>query len=375
MIIELTRHRAAEEVVVDGFRGRNRRKLLSAMHRSPAESIPVPAARAVIDCAVYVDGQRLPGAFTYRSALAEVRRRRDGFVWLGLLEPDARQMKDIGETFGLHELVVEDIVQAHQRPKLERYDDLLFLVLRTINYIDHDAVDAVSEIVQTGELMVLCAPDFVVTVRHGEHSGLKTLRKTLETNAERIGEGPTTVMHAIADMVVDRYLTVVDAMAEDVAEIEEKVFGPRGRLVPIDQSHMLKRELIEFRRAVAPLDGPLRRLLATPDLIPKAVRRYFRDVADHHATVTDRIAELDETLNSMISAAMGRVAMSQNEDMRKISAWVAIAAVPTMLAGVYGMNFENMPELTWHYGYFIVLGVMVSACLLLFITFRRNHWL
>ncbi|WP_066905290.1 magnesium and cobalt transport protein CorA [Millisia brevis] len=358
---------------MNGFGRLNRKP--PAEHRSPLEAIPVPAARAVIDCAVYIEGLRLPGTFTYRAALAEVRRRGEGFVWLGLLEPDARQMMDVAETFGLHELVVEDVVQAHQRPKLERYDDLLFLVLRTINYIEHDAVDAVSEIVQTGELMVLCAPDFVVTVRHGEHSGLGSLRKSLEATAERLAQGPTTVMHAIADMAVDRYLTVVEAMAEDVAEIEEKVFGPRGRIIPIDQSHMLKRELIEFRRAVAPLDGPLRRLLATPDLVPKAVRRYFRDVADHQATVTDRIAELDETLNSMISAAMGRVAMAQNEDMRKISAWVAIAAVPTMMAGIYGMNFENMPELSWHYGYFTLLSIMFSACLLLFVTFRRNHWL
>lgn len=359
---------------MNGFR-RRIQGAIPGEHRTPLDAIPVPAARAVIDCAVYVEGRRLPGTFTHRAALNEVRRRGEGFVWLGLLEPDARQMKDVGETFGLHELVIEDVVLAHQRPKLERYDDLLFLALRTIKYIEHEAVEGVSEIVQTGELMVLCAPDFVVTVRHGEHSGLQSLRKTLEQNAERMAGGPTTVMHAIADMVVDHYLVVVEAMAEDVAEIEERVFDPRGRFIPIDQAHMLKRELIEFRRAVAPLDGPLRRLLATPDLVPKAVRRYFRDVADHQTTVTDRIAELDETLNSMISAAMARVAMAQNEDMRKISAWVAIAAVPTMMAGIYGMNFDFMPELNWHYGYFALLGVMLSTCLLLFVTFRRNHWL
>jgi magnesium transporter len=337
--------------------------------------VPVPTARAIVDCAVYVDGHRLPGRFTHSAAIAEVRARGEGFVWIGLHAPDEGQMTGVAEHYGLHELMVEDAVQAHQRPKLERYDDIAVLVLRTVSYVEHESVTTANEIVETGEIMVFLGRDFVVTVRHGEHSGLSGVRRDLEENPERLALGPSAVLHAVADHVVDQYLAVTSSIERDVDVMEEEVFSPDHH-VPIENIYMLKREVVELRRSVTPLSTPLGQLVQGADTpVPKAVRRYLRDVQDHHTTVADRVAEFDEVLSSLVDAALARVTMQQNMDMRKISAWVAIAAVPTMVAGIYGMNFDNIPELHWTYGYYVVLGLVALVCVGLFTTFRRNNWL
>ena len=336
--------------------------------------IPVPIRRAIVDCAVYVDGERLAGRFGHNEALNEVRTRGEGFVWVGLHEPNEEQMAGVAETFGLHELAVEDAVHAHQRPKLERYDDLIFLVLRTVNYIEHK-MNSVSEIVETGEIMVFVGPDFVVTVRHGDHTGLSGVRRQLESNPQRLALGPAAVLHGIADHVVDSYLEVATNLERDVDAMEEYVFTPRSR-VEIEPIYQLKREVVEMRRSVNPLAAPLQSLTQGPmSTVPKEVRRYLRDVADHHTHVAEQIADFDEALSSLVDAALAKVQLQQNTDMRKISAWVAIAAVPTMIAGIYGMNFEHMPELHWKYGYGLVLGLIVTVCAGLYITFHRNEWL
>ncbi|MBH0775871.1 magnesium and cobalt transport protein CorA [Nocardia sp. NEAU-351] len=336
--------------------------------------VPVPTARAIVDCGVYVQGRRLPGRFTHRDACAEVRNRGEGFVWVGLHDPDDRQMGDIAETFGLHALVVEDAVKARQRPKLERYDDTLVLVMRTVSYVEHE-LHSVSEIVESGEIMVFCAPDFVVTVRHGEHSGLASVRKQLEADPAMLMYGPGAVLHAVADYVVDTYIEVAASVELDIDAMEEEVFTPRSQ-VAVESIYQLKREVVELRRAVTPLAIPLQLLGHKPDLpLPKEIRRYLRDVADHHTGVAERIADFDGSLSALISAALAKIGVQQNTDMRKISAYVAIAAVPTMGAGIYGMNFEHMPELRWTYGYPLVLSVIAVACVALFVTFRRNHWL
>jgi magnesium transporter len=336
-------------------------------------------AEVVVDCAVYLDGQRLPGTFESESAFANVRELvgagEQAFVWIGLHEPDATQMQSIATLFGLHPLAVEDAVHAHQRPKAERYDDTLFMVLKTVKYVPHESVALAREIVETGEIMVFVGPNFVVTVRHGDHTGLADVRKRLEADPDQLRLGPAAVMHAVADHVVDSYRWVTTAMEADVDAIEENTFSPSSK-TDIEPIYLLKREVVELRRAVSPLTDDLEWLKnSNTDLLSKEVRRQMRDVLDHQILAAEEIAEYDEMLSSLVQAALAKVGMQQNQDMRKISAWAAMAAVPTAIAGIYGMNFDDMPELKWTWGYPAVLLMMVVICSFLYRTFRRNHWL
>jgi magnesium transporter len=333
----------------------------------------------MVDCCVYADGRRLPGKYTHAAALNKVRELQkegtEAFVWIGLHEPDEHQMQAVADVFGLHELAVEDAVHAHQRPKLERYDKTLFMVLKTVSYVEHESVALAREIVVTGEIFIFVGDDFVVTVRHGEHGELAGVRKHLDATPALLKLGPYAVMHAIADHVVDDYLAVTDLIETDIDAMEEDIFSPLTN-TDIACIYLLKREVVELRRAVGPLTFALQRLGTDHnELISIEVRRYMRDVLDHNIQASDRIVSYDDMLSSLVQAALGKVAMQQNVDMRKISAWVAIAAVPTALAGIYGMNFEHMPELAWTWGYPAVLTVMLLVCLLLYRTFRRNSWL
>lgn len=337
--------------------------------------IPVPLTRAIVDCAVYVDGMRLPGKYTPAAALEKVRSLDRGFVWVGLHEPDEHQMETIAGPYGLHPLAVEDAVHAHNRPKLERYDDTLFLILKTVNYVEHESISSAREIVETGEIMIFVGADFVVTVRHGDHSGLAKVRAQMDANPDHMRLGPYAVMHAIADRVVDSYQEVCDLVETDIDVMEQNVFSA-GTSTDIEHIYMLKREVVELRRAIGPLSVALTKLTQDHnDLITKEVRRYLRDVLDHQTHAADQVGSYDEMLTSLVNAALGKVAMQQNVDMRKISAWVGIAAFPTMLAGIYGMNFEHMPELAEPLAYPIVLIVMVAVCMLLYRNFRKNGWL
>lgn len=344
-----------------------------------AKNIHIPVARAMVDCGVYSDGTRLPGKYTHAAALAKVHeieaQGSEAFVWVGLHEPDEHQMKAVADVFGLHELAVEDAVHAHQRPKLERYDQTLFLVLKTVMYVDHESMAKARQIVNTGEIMIFVGPDFVVTVRHGEHGGLAGVRKRLEAAPATLKLGPYSVMHAIADSVADTYLDVTDLIETDIDSMEEDIFSPLSQ-TNMECIYLLKREVVELRRAVSPLATDLERIGTDhDDLVNVEIRRYLGDVLDHTIKASERIASYDELLSSLVQAALGKVAMQQNVDMRKISAWVAIAAVPTALAGIYGMNFQEMPELDWAWGYHAVLALMALVCTLLYRTFRRNNWL
>ncbi|MFV0496258.1 magnesium/cobalt transporter CorA [Mycobacterium sp.] len=334
---------------------------------------------ALVDCAVYVDGHRLPGTFTPADARTKVRELdaagQDAFVWIGLHEPGQSHMQEVADLYGLHPLAVEDAVQAHQRPKLERYDKTLFLVLKTINYVPHESVVLAREIVQSGEIMIFVGTDFVVTVRHGEHGGLHEVRKRMDADPDHMRLGPYAVMHAISDYVVDHYLDVTELMEDDVDAIEVVAFAP-GRKIDVEPIYLLKREVVELRRCVAPLSAAFLRMQTDyRDLVSKEVRRYLRDVADHQTEAAEHIASYDDMLNSLVQAALARVGMQQNMDMRKISAWAGIIAVPTMVAGIYGMNFQHMPELNAQWGYPLVVGSMVAISILLYYVFRNRDWL
>lgn len=318
-----------------------------------------------------------------------MRESGDGFVWIGLHEPSESEFTGIVELFGLHPLAVEDAVHAHQRPKVERYDGSLFTVFKTVRYVEHARLTATSEVVETGEIMVFTGADFVVTVRHGGHGSLGPLRERLEADPEQLAMGPSAVLHAIADHVVDDYLEVTAAVQDDIDEVETQVFAERGgRGADAGRIYQLKRELLELKRAVTPLDRPLHALAAPPVTLPvttlsKApqalldprIRTYFRDVADHLARVTERITAFDELLNSILQAHLAQVTVAQNEDMRKISAWVAILAVPTMVCAIYGMNFDHMPETRWTFGYPLIMALIAGVCFAVHRGFKRNGWL
>jgi magnesium transporter len=336
-----------------------------------------PARRAgedvVVDCAVYVDGRR-QAPVAPEDAL-EMANDRGGFVWLGLYEPTEEELTAISSRYGLHPLAVEDAVYAHQRPKLEHYDDAVFMVLKTARYVEHERLTATSEVVDTGEVMVFLGSNYVITVRHGEHTGLTDLRARLEEQRELLCLGPSAVLYAVADLVVDTFVDVASAVTEDVDELETSVFSP-DRTDDIGRLYQLKRELMQLRKAVGPLELPLQKLAERQiEVVPDAMRSYFRDVQDHAIRVRDQVGGLDELLSSILQASLARTTLADNEDMRKISAWAGIIAVPTAIAGIYGMNFEFMPELQWRFGYPLVLLVIVVACVLLYRGFKRNGWL
>jgi magnesium transporter len=335
------------------------------------------------DCGLYEDGRRRAGRIPLSEA-REASQDTNGFVWIGLQQPTAGEVEAVAREFDLPALAVEDAVKAHQRPKLESYGEVLFVVLKPVRYVDHD------EVVEVAEIAMFIGPTFVVTVRHGQSDILRRVRAELDAG-ERAWptKGIPGLLHRTLDLVVDGYEDTLACIDVDVDEIESQVFSPTAR-DNSERIYKLKREIGEFRRAVLPLSAPLQRL-ADGDVagVPTAAQPYFRDVHDHMLRTADGIEGHDRLLSDVLQADLARVAVRQseiavrqneiavrqNEDMRKISAWAAIALVPTAIAGIYGMNFENMPELGWEYGYFMVVGVIATACVVLYRLFRRNGWL
>jgi len=344
----------------------------------PADVPSAPVAQRhrddfVVDCAVYVDGER-QSPVTPEEGL-RVATERGGFVWLGLHEPTQAELESVASSYGLHPLAVEDAVEAHQRPKLDTYEDSLFLVLKTARYVEHDRLTAASQVVSTGEVMVFVGRHYLITVRHGDQSELRGLRASLESQHELLRLGPAAVLYAVADQAVDDFVDVATAMESDVEELEVSVFTPE-RTDDISRIYQLKRELMQLRRAVSPLDVPLNTLADRAlDIVPDEMRSYFRDVQDHALRVRDQIGSLDELLTSILQSSLAITSLEDNEDMRKISAWAGIIAVCTFIAGVYGMNFEHMPELGWRYGYPMCLLAMALAGSLLYRGFKRSGWL
>jgi magnesium transporter len=322
----------------------------------------------IVDCAQYERGRRVPGELELER-VSEVCGQDGAFVWLGTAEPTQEEFNAVAQEFGLHVLAVEDAVEAHQRPKLELYDDTVFVVLKTARYVDP------TEVIEIGEIQLFVHRDFVVSVRHGEGSGLKAARRRLEHRPEFLRLGPGAVLYEVMDSVVDDYEVAADGIEVDIGELEQEVFTPGGPN-PAERIYKLEREVIAFQRAVQPLLPAVDRMARGHlDVVPDELREYFRDVRDHLLRVAGRIESFRELLGNALQANLSQVTVRQNEDIRKISAVVAILAVPTMVAGIYGMNFEHMPELGWRLGYPLVLVLTLIICFALYRQFRRAGWL
>jgi len=321
----------------------------------------------IVDCAFYEHGRRRAGELS----VAEASRacRQDGaFVWLGLFEPGAEEFEAVTSEFGLHPLAVEDAINAHQRPKLEVYDETLLVVLKPVRYIDHD------EVVEIGEIALFVNPEFVISVRHGRSSPLKQARQRLEQEPELAARGPGAVLYSIVDRIVGDYEPVVEGLTVDIQEVEEQVFSP-GRHNPAERIYYLEREVLDFRRAVEPLAPAVERLATRRfDVVDPELQPYFRDVHDHMLRVNAQVDQFRDLLSTALGANLTQISVRQNEDMRRITAWVAIAAVPTAVAAIYGMNFDHMPELRYAWGYPLALASMVIVDLYLAYRFKKAKW-
>jgi magnesium transporter len=324
----------------------------------------------IVDNALYRNGVRVPVDCEI-SDLAAVRDRcgPDDFVWVGLHEPEQSELDAVAEVFDLHALAVEDAVKAHQRPKLERYEDSIFLILKTLWYVDEE------DAVETGEINIFVGPDFVITVRHGKGGSLQQARKALEDREQVLAHGPSAVVYAVCDEVVDAYEAVAESLQEDVDEVETSVFSEE-RTKDAARIYVLKRELAEMRRAVMPLREPINRFVsgAVRGVDPEAAP-YFRDVGDHLSRVSETVDSLDSLLSTAFEAHMAQISIQQNDDMRRISATIGLIAAPALIGTIYGMNFKDMPELGWGFGYPMALLLMALASLTVWILSKRAGWL
>ncbi len=336
----------------------------------------VPDAGSLVDCAIYVDGHRLHSPQTLVDTYRALRDEPQGMAWIGLYRPSEEQLLFLAQQFGLHELAVEDAIVAHQRPKLERYGDTLFVVLRPAQYLD-----AIEE-VDFGELHVFVGRDFVITVRRSETPDLAGVRRRMESDPELLARGPEAVLYAIFDAVVDGYAPVVAGLQNDIEEIEAEVF--LGEAGVSRRIYELSREVVEFQRATRPLMRIPDALVAGFEKydIDEELRSYLRDVTDHLTTVVERVdgfrLMLQDILTvnaTLVTQAQNEEMKAQNEEVKKISAWAAILFAPTLIGTVYGMNFHHMPELHWYYGYPFALALMVAVCAALYVVFKRRGWL
>jgi len=322
----------------------------------------------IVDVALYQDGRRIDGPSDI-SDLVDVARRDGGFVWLGLAEPTESEFNMVVGELNFHPLAVEDAINAKQRPKIEDYEGLTFFVLKTVFF------DKAEQEISTGELMCFISDHFIVIVRHGEGHPLTTVRHDLEQKPELLKLGPFAVLHAVADRIIDGYINIANALELEVVGVENKVFSGKRKTFS-QEIYFLKREIIEFKHAIEPLIIPLNKLSnENIALLPEEIKPFFRDTSDHLMQACEHATGLDSLITSVLQADLAHIQVQQNIDVRRISAWVALASGPTMIAGIYGMNFDHMPELGTKFGYFIVLGVM--ACLTGFLvrSFRKSGWL
>ena len=342
----------------------------------------------LVDNAIYVDGRRAAVPGSLDRTFEELRQCPDqgrSFCWIGLLHPTTEEIQSVAEEFSLHGLAVEDTITAHQRPKLERYGDVLFVVLRPARYVDRD------EVVEIGEVHLFLGPDFVITVRHAEEPDLGQVRQRLEHEPALLNDGPYAVLYAVLDKIVDDYGPVLDGLQDDIDEIEVQVFG--GDPGVSKRIYQLSREVIEFQRAVEPLadvfDNLRAKLKEQAGESDLELRRALRDVADHATRVLERIEAFRQLLTNILQvnaalvgqrqneemARMTQAGFDQNEQVKRISSWAAIFFAPSLVASIYGMNFDHMPELHWPLGYPFAVVLMVLGMLALYLVFKRRGWL
>ncbi|MEV1333270.1 magnesium/cobalt transporter CorA [Micromonospora costi] len=349
--------------------------------RGPDEAPERP--RGLVDSAVYARGYRYASPSTLADTYRCLQELADAMAWIGLYRPDREQITSLAREFRLHDLAVEDAINAHQRPKLERYGDTLFVVLRAARY------DDVHEVVEFSEVHLFIGPGFVITVRHGEAPDLAAIRRRLEAEPQMLARGPQAVLYAILDQVVDGYAPVVAGLEHDIDEIETEVFG--GDPNASRRIYELSREVIQFQRAARPLLGVLAALAAGSGKYSsdEELQRYLRDVTDHLTQVVERVDSFRHLLQNILAVNATLVSQQQNEEMRsltaanyaqneelkKVSSWAAILFAPTLIGTVYGMNFVHMPELHWRFGYLFAIGLMALVCGTLYLVFKRRGWL
>jgi magnesium transporter len=353
-----------------------------SMEPRPAAA-PAPVEQSVVAAALYRDGRRIESPPTVAETARRLRDQRGTMAWIGLYRPAETQLLAVAEEFGLHELAVEDAIVAHQRPKLERYGDTLFVVLRAARYLDE------VEEVEFGELHLFVGSNFVLTVRHSQAPDLAVVRRRMESDPDLLALGPEAVLYAILDGVVDGYAPVVAGLQNDIDEIETEVF--RGDPKVSRRIYELSREVIEFQRATSPLLRMLDGLMAGFEKYgtDEELQRYLRDVADHATTVAERVDGFRQMLADILTVnatlvsqaqneeikALTEASYDQNEEIKKVSAWAAILFAPTLIGTVYGMNFRHIPELSWVFGYPFALALMLVVSLTLFAIFKRRGWL
>lgn len=336
----------------------------------------------IVNNAIYVDGKRVATPETLEET-TELNDSLKGMAWIGLYKPSEQEFQSVAEEFGLHELSVEDAVQAHQRPKIERYGSITFVVLRTAHYVDP------KEIIDFGEIHLFIGSDFIISVRHGESPDLNQVRLRLENNPSLLALGPPAVLYGIMDQVVDEYRQVVSGLEHDIDEIETEVFG--GEPDVSKRTYSLAREVIDFQRAVAPLNlmlASIREGRTGLDIAPP-LNEYFRDVQDHAVQVQEQVQAYRDILQNVLSVniaiiglqrneevqRLSEIQLKQNDEVKKISAWAAIIFAPTLVGTIYGMNFDHMPELHWKFGYALALLMMLAVAVVLWAAFKRKGWL
>jgi len=324
--------------------------------------------KGVVASVAYANGRRLGDVAI--PDISEVLEQPGRFVWIGLHDPDDEVLKEVQQEFSLHDLAIEDAARAHQRPKLERYGDSLFVVLRTAH------LDRPTGAIEFGETHLFVGANYVVSIRHGASLPYVEVRTRCEASPDLLAKGPVFVLYALMDFIVDQYFPLVDSFEDRLEELEDDIFQQTLTRQTTERIYQLKRNLLEVKRAVAPLVDMCNRLVRTDSaLIPEDARVYFRDVYDHTIRINEMIDTLRELLTTALEANLSLISVSQNEAMKRLAGWAAIIAVPTMIAGIYGMNFKFMPELDWVLGYPVAMGTMLAACGFLYYRFKRSGWL